>query len=50
MAIEQIRVGLDNFSYVIHCSSKKAAIVDPGFGSNKIINYIINNNLILDTL
>ena len=32
MAVLQIKVGQDNFSYIIYCErSKKAAIVDPGF-------------------
>jgi hydroxyacylglutathione hydrolase len=49
LTIEQIKVGLDNFSYVVYCSlKKKAAIVDPGFGDRKIIDYIKNNDLVLD--
>lgn len=48
MAIEQIKIGFDNFCYLIFCEqSKKAAIVDPGFGISHFINNIINKNLII---
>jgi len=47
--IEQIRVGLDNFSYVIFCPvQKKAAIVDPGFDATPALQIITSNNLLLD--
>lgn len=46
MPIKQIKVGFDNFSYVIYSDkTKKASVVDPGFGADKLLNYIINNNL-----
>ena len=46
MPVEQIRVGFDNFCYVIYCpASKKTAIVDPGFEANKILKYISSKNL-----
>jgi len=48
LELKQIRVGKDNFSYIIY--SKKdniAAIVDPGFEPEKTINFIINKNLTL---
>jgi hydroxyacylglutathione hydrolase len=46
LQIKQIKVGFDNFSYVIYSKkTKKAAIVDPGFGADKLLIYIINNNL-----
>ena len=48
LKLKQIRVGNDNFCYIIY--SKKdnlAAIVDPGFEPEKAINFIINNNLTL---
>jgi hydroxyacylglutathione hydrolase len=46
LPIKQIKVGFDNFSYVIHSEkTKEAAIVDPGFDGNRVLNYIINNNL-----
>ena len=49
MTIEQIRVGFDNFSYIIHCpKSMKAAIVDPGFNASKTLEYISSNNLKLE--
>ena len=49
MTIEQIKIGFDNFSYIIHCKkTKKAAIVDPGYDANKLINLISNNNLELE--
>lgn len=46
LTIEQIKVGLDNFSYIIYCSvGKKAAIVDPGFDASKALKYISSKNL-----
>ena len=48
LAVEQIKVGFDNYYYIIFCKqSKKAAIVDPGFGASHIINNIINKNYVL---
>jgi glyoxylase-like metal-dependent hydrolase (beta-lactamase superfamily II) len=47
--IEQIRVGLDNFSYLIFCPvQKKAAIVDPGFDATPALQIITSNTLLLD--
>jgi hydroxyacylglutathione hydrolase len=47
--IEQIRVGYDNFSYVIYCPvHKKAAIVDPGFDATKTLQFLASKNLILE--
>jgi glyoxylase-like metal-dependent hydrolase (beta-lactamase superfamily II) len=44
--IEQIKVGFDNFFYVIYCDvSKKAAIVDPGYDSNKILRFVKDMSL-----
>lgn len=49
MTIKQIKVGLDNFSYLIFCpKKKKAAIVDPGYNFSKIDKIIIQNNLNLE--
>ena len=49
MAIEQIRVGCDNFSYVIYCPKKgKAAIVDPGYDAFAALKFISYNNLELE--
>ena len=49
MTIEQIKIGFDNYSYIIFCEqSKKAAIVDPGFGVTPVMNNIINKNLTID--
>ena len=46
MAIEQIKVGFDNFSYIIYCiNSNNAAIIDPGYDSSKLINYISRQRL-----
>lgn len=45
LAVEQIKIGFDNFSYLIFCEqSKKTAIVDPGFGASITNNTIFNNN------
>jgi hydroxyacylglutathione hydrolase len=49
MVVEQIRVGFDNFSYVVYCpSQKKAAVVDPGFDVAKAIQFLASKNLTLD--
>lgn len=49
MALEQIRVGPDNFCYIISCpSQKKAAIVDPGFDSSKVLQILRTQALQLD--
>jgi len=49
LAIEQIKVGLDNFSYIIYCPiTKKAAIVDPGFDASKTLKFISSKNLKLE--
>ncbi|VVB60223.1 Hydroxyacylglutathione hydrolase [uncultured archaeon] len=49
MAIEQIKIGFDNFSYVIYCPvTKKAAIVDPGLDSAKILQFIASKKLTLE--
>ncbi|ENO12110.1 Zn-dependent hydrolase, glyoxylase [Thermoplasmatales archaeon SCGC AB-539-C06] len=48
-AIEQIRVGLDNFSYIVCCPiSKKAAIVDPGYDASKTLEFTSSKNLELE--
>jgi hydroxyacylglutathione hydrolase len=47
--IEQIRVGFDNFAYLIYCPvQKKAAVVDPGFNAEKILKVITSKNLQLE--
>ncbi|DAC72942.1 MAG TPA: hypothetical protein DSN98_02550 [Thermoplasmata archaeon] len=49
VAIEQIRVGYDNFSYVIYCPvHKKAAIVDPGVDAAQSLLFLAKKKLILD--
>ena len=49
MTIKQIKVGFDNFCYIIFCPKKmKAAIVDPGYDFSNIIDLISKNNLILE--
>lgn len=49
MVLEQIRVGSDNFCYVVSCSvQKKAAVVDPGFNAAKAVQFLEKNHLILD--
>jgi glyoxylase-like metal-dependent hydrolase (beta-lactamase superfamily II) len=49
MVLEQIRVGADNFCYVIYCPlHKKAAIVDPGFDTTKALQVLGAQNLQLD--
>lgn len=49
MAIKQIEVGFDNFSYIISCPvTKKATLVDPGSDPSKILDFISSNNLKLE--
>jgi glyoxylase-like metal-dependent hydrolase (beta-lactamase superfamily II) len=49
MSIEQIKIGFDNFSYVIWCpNTLKAAIVDPSFDSSSALRFISNKNLELE--
>ncbi|MCK5774488.1 MAG: MBL fold metallo-hydrolase [Thermoplasmata archaeon] len=49
MALEQIRVGQDNFSYVIYCErTKKAAIVDPGFDGSVPMKAVSDRGLSLE--
>jgi hydroxyacylglutathione hydrolase len=49
VAIEQIRVGHDNFSYVIYCPvHKKAAIVDPGFDATNSLQFIASKDLMIE--
>ncbi len=46
MVIEQIKVGLDNFSYVIYCPKQmKAAIFDPGYDAPKALEFISSKDL-----
>ena len=45
MAIEQISVG-DNFSYVIYCPvTKKAALVDPSYDTEPVLEFIAKKGL-----
>jgi hydroxyacylglutathione hydrolase len=47
--LEQIRIGYDNFCYVIYCPiHKKAAVVDPGFDGRKPLQVLNEKNLTLD--
>jgi len=49
LAIEQIKAGFDNFSYIIYSTKqKKAAIVDPEYDTSKPIEFISSNNLELE--
>ena len=49
MTIKQIKVGNDNFSYVIYClKRRKAAIVDPSYDSSTAIDFILSKNFELD--
>ena len=46
--LNQIRIGADNFCYLIHSESKRAVVVDPGFDPGKIIDSINSNGLVLE--
>ena len=44
MKIKQIRIGIDNFSYVIY-SNNNAIVIDPGFEPKKIIDFVKSHDL-----
>lgn len=49
MSLEQIKIGFDNFSYVISCPrSQKAAMVDPGMNASKPLHFIASKQLTLE--
>ena len=49
MTVEQIRVGQDNFSYLIYCErTKKSAIVDPGFDGSIPMKAVSDRGLSLE--
>jgi len=49
MALEQIRVGYDNFCYLISCpKQKKAAIIDPGFDATEVLQRLNGQQLSLE--
>ena len=49
MSVEQIRVGQDNFSYLIYCErTKKSAIVDPGFDGSIPMKAVSDRGLSLE--
>ena len=49
MTIKQIKVGFDNFSYIIYCKrTNKASIVDPGYNPSKLLEVVSYNNLKLE--
>ena len=46
MTIEQIKLGFDNFSYLIHCpETREAALVDPGMDTARARQFIQQNNI-----
>jgi hydroxyacylglutathione hydrolase len=48
MTIKQLKIGPDNFSYVVYCPDKKdTLIVDPSYDASKALDFIKQNNLIL---
>jgi len=51
MTIKQVKVGYDNFSYILFCKQEAtAAIVDPGYDAKKLLGYISTNKLHLEYL
>jgi glyoxylase-like metal-dependent hydrolase (beta-lactamase superfamily II) len=49
MAIEQIKIGFDNFCYIVYCiKNLKAVVVDPSYNQKKILEFIKSNNLKLE--
>jgi len=46
MAIKQLKIGLDNFSYIVYCPDEKDALIaDPSYDASKALNFIQQNNL-----
>jgi glyoxylase-like metal-dependent hydrolase (beta-lactamase superfamily II) len=46
LTIKQIRVGFDNFSYIIFCpDTRNTALVDPGYDGKKLIDKLKSNDL-----
>jgi glyoxylase-like metal-dependent hydrolase (beta-lactamase superfamily II) len=46
LPITQIKIGFDNFGYIIFCpKTKKAAVVDPGYDAYKLIEFLKLNDL-----
>ena len=46
MVIEQIKVGFDNFSYIIYdLVSKESAVVDPSININKQVDFLKTKKL-----
>lgn len=51
MPIEQLKVGFDNFSYVIYSPARrKAALVDPGVDATAALQFLSTKDLILEYL
>jgi hydroxyacylglutathione hydrolase len=51
LAIKQIKVGYDNFSYIIYSKEPaSAAIVDPGYDAKKLLGFLSTNKLRLQYL
>ena len=51
MTIKQMKVGYDNFSYIIYSKQHaNAVIVDPGFDAKKLLAFISTNKLTLEYL
>lgn len=48
MNFQQLRIGADNFSYIIYSKNNKTAIIDPGFQTSKIIDFINSEDLIVE--
>jgi hydroxyacylglutathione hydrolase len=49
MALEQLKIGFDNFSYIIFCQkSRKAALVDPGVDASKSLQFLTSKQLMLE--
>jgi len=46
--LNQIKVGADNFSYVINSELNRATVVDPGFQPEKIVDFINSKKLELE--
>jgi glyoxylase-like metal-dependent hydrolase (beta-lactamase superfamily II) len=46
LTIEQIKVGYDNFAYIVYCKkTKKAALIDPGYDAQKLLDNISSHKL-----
>ena len=45
MTIKQLRIGNDNFCYILYDTSKQAAVIDPGYTENNATSFLSKHTL-----